>query len=332
MGTGILPPDHPQLLGHDRFLGLAGRQPAGIARRTCSSPSAPASRRRTAAAGSRASPSGSRRRASSTSTSIRTSRVGTTRRPSRRPPMRPSPSRRSPRPTASRRRIAATTGARCATSAKRSSRPAAPTRRRTRSRCCPSGSWPTSDAPSRTRSWSPTSAGTRTASRSSTRSTAPTRSSPPAASRRWASARPQSSAWRLRGPADRPSRWSGTAPSARTRASSRRPSRWGSRPVWVVMNNAAFGTIAGLERKHYGSGYRLRVRGRRSPVLARLRRPRPRLRRGRRARSSGRTSSSRRCETPAASGRPTVIDVPMRNTPVMTPGEWDIERIYQVAR
>ena len=32
------------------------------------------------------------------------------------------------------------------------------------------------------------------------------------------------------------------------------------------------------------------------------------------------------------SGRPTVIDVPMRNTPVMTPGEWDIERIYQVAR
>ena len=31
-------------------------------------------------------------------------------------------------------------------------------------------------------------------------------------------------------------------------------------------------------------------------------------------------------------GRPTVLDVPMRNTPVMTPGEWDIERIYQVAR
>ena len=33
-----------------------------------------------------------------------------------------------------------------------------------------------------------------------------------------------------------------------------------------------------------------------------------------------------------ASGRPTVMDVPMRNTPVMTPGEWDIERIYQVAQ
>jgi acetolactate synthase I/II/III large subunit len=32
------------------------------------------------------------------------------------------------------------------------------------------------------------------------------------------------------------------------------------------------------------------------------------------------------------SKRPTVLDVPMRNTPVMTPGEWDIERIYQVAQ
>jgi acetolactate synthase-1/2/3 large subunit len=33
-----------------------------------------------------------------------------------------------------------------------------------------------------------------------------------------------------------------------------------------------------------------------------------------------------------ASGRPTLLDVPMRNTPVATPGEWDIERIYQVAQ
>ena len=29
----------------------------------------------------------------------------------------------------------------------------------------------------------------------------------------------------------------------------------GIAPVWVVMNNSAFGTIAGLERKHYGTGY-----------------------------------------------------------------------------
>ncbi len=29
----------------------------------------------------------------------------------------------------------------------------------------------------------------------------------------------------------------------------------GIAPIWVVMNNAAFGTIAGLQRKHYGTGY-----------------------------------------------------------------------------
>ena len=29
----------------------------------------------------------------------------------------------------------------------------------------------------------------------------------------------------------------------------------GVAPIWVVMNNAAFGTIAGLQRKHYGTGY-----------------------------------------------------------------------------
>ena len=29
----------------------------------------------------------------------------------------------------------------------------------------------------------------------------------------------------------------------------------GIAPIWVVMNNASFGTIAGLERKHYGTSY-----------------------------------------------------------------------------
>ena len=29
----------------------------------------------------------------------------------------------------------------------------------------------------------------------------------------------------------------------------------GIAPIWLVMNNAAFGTIAGLQRKHYGTGY-----------------------------------------------------------------------------
>jgi len=105
----------------------------------------------------------------------------------------------------------------------------------------------------------------------------------------------------------------------------------GIAPIWLVMNNAAFGTIAGLQRKHYGTGYgcEFEADGRAySPDFAAI------------ARASGADGISiARAEElePAlraalASGRPTVLDVPMRNTPVRTPGEWDIERIYQVAQ
>jgi acetolactate synthase-1/2/3 large subunit len=105
----------------------------------------------------------------------------------------------------------------------------------------------------------------------------------------------------------------------------------GVAPVWLVMNNAAFGTIAGLQRKHYGSGYgcEFAADGRAyTPDFAAI------------ARACGadgiRIESADQLE-PALrealqSGRPAVIDVPMRNTPVATPGEWDIERIYQVAQ
>jgi len=105
----------------------------------------------------------------------------------------------------------------------------------------------------------------------------------------------------------------------------------GIAPVWVVMNNAAFGTIAGLERKHYGSGFgcEFEADGRSySPDFAAI------------ARACGAEGVTiehpDQLETAlrdaCRSRRPTVIDVPMRNTPVMTPGEWDIERIYQVAQ
>jgi acetolactate synthase-1/2/3 large subunit len=105
----------------------------------------------------------------------------------------------------------------------------------------------------------------------------------------------------------------------------------GIAPLWVVMNNAAFGTIAGLERKHYGSGFGCEFEADGapySPDFAAI------------ARACGAEGIRiDRAEDlgPAlraaiGSGRPTVIDVPMRNTPVMTPGEWDIERIYQVAQ
>jgi acetolactate synthase-1/2/3 large subunit len=104
----------------------------------------------------------------------------------------------------------------------------------------------------------------------------------------------------------------------------------GVAPVWVIMNNAAFGTIAGLQRKHYGTGYgcEFEVDGAPySPDFAAL---------ARACAADGVRIERTEDLLPAlrdavASGRPTVIDVPMRNTPVMTPGEWDIERIYHVA-
>ena len=104
----------------------------------------------------------------------------------------------------------------------------------------------------------------------------------------------------------------------------------GVAPVWIVMNNSAFGTIAGLQRKHYGTGFgcEFEADGRAySPDFAAL------------ARACGadgiRVERADQLEPTLRdvlrSGRPTVVDVPMRNTTVMTPGEWDIERIYQVA-
>ena len=41
--------------------------------------------------------------------------------------------------------------------------------------------------------------------------------------------------------------------------------------VWVVMDNAGFGTIAGLESMHYGSDLRMHVRVRGQAVPGRLR-------------------------------------------------------------
>jgi acetolactate synthase-1/2/3 large subunit len=105
----------------------------------------------------------------------------------------------------------------------------------------------------------------------------------------------------------------------------------GAPVTWIVMNNRAFGTIAGLERKHYGSGYGCEFLANGepySPDFAAL------------ARACGAAgvliSDAAQLHDAirdaCASRAPTVLDVPMRNTPVMTPGEWDIERIYQVSR
>ena len=105
----------------------------------------------------------------------------------------------------------------------------------------------------------------------------------------------------------------------------------GVRPIWVVMNNSAFGTIAGLQRKHYGTGYGCEFEVDGSPYTVDF---------AAMARACGaegvsiRTAAELEPALRAAlrSTRPVVLDIPMRNTPVMTSGEWDIERIYQVAQ
>jgi acetolactate synthase-1/2/3 large subunit len=98
--------------------------------------------------------------------------------------------------------------------------------------------------------------------------------------------------------------------------------------IWIVMDNSAFGTIAGLEEMHYGTtfGCVFECDGRPYRVdYAAM------------ARSFGADGVMvTRADDlgPAlgaalASGRPTLIQVPMENAPTPTPGHWDINDIYR---
>ena len=98
--------------------------------------------------------------------------------------------------------------------------------------------------------------------------------------------------------------------------------------VWIVMDNAAFGTIAGLEQTHYGSTfgcvferngapYRVdfaamaRACGARGVMIQSAAELGPALREA------------------LASTLPTVVQVPMENAPTPTPGHWNINDIYR---
>jgi acetolactate synthase-1/2/3 large subunit len=98
--------------------------------------------------------------------------------------------------------------------------------------------------------------------------------------------------------------------------------------VWVVMDNAAFGTIAGLAKAHYGSTfgnlfesegkeYRIayadvaRACGAQGFFVSQADELGPALRQA------------------LASGVPTVVHVPMENVPTPTPGYWNINDIYR---
>lgn len=97
--------------------------------------------------------------------------------------------------------------------------------------------------------------------------------------------------------------------------------------VWVVMNNLAYGTIAGLEKAHFGTtfGTVFRRNGQPySPNFAQV------------AKAYGvdavRVESAAQfkpaLEHALASGKPYLLDVIMENAPVPTTGHWNIMDIY----
>ena len=101
--------------------------------------------------------------------------------------------------------------------------------------------------------------------------------------------------------------------------------------VWVIMNNFAFGTIAGLEKAHYGTTYGtvFEKSGKPySPDYAAI------------AKAYGvdgvKVNSAAEfrpaLERAIGSGKPFVIDVVMQNEPVPTAGHWNIMDIYSPGR
>src|SRR3954463_8410915 len=98
--------------------------------------------------------------------------------------------------------------------------------------------------------------------------------------------------------------------------------------VWLVMDNAAFGTIAGLTNMHYGweFGCLFESEG------ARYRTDFAQMAKGYGAdgiyiRAADELGPA--LAAALASGRPTVIQAPMENAPTPTPGHWDINCIYR---
>ncbi len=99
--------------------------------------------------------------------------------------------------------------------------------------------------------------------------------------------------------------------------------------IWLVMNNNAFGTIAGLQKAHYGLTYGTTFPGKAGepeygPDYAQI------------ARAYGvdgvkiaaAAELKPAIEAAIASGKPTVLDVAMINNPTPTTGHWNILDIY----
>jgi acetolactate synthase-1/2/3 large subunit len=101
--------------------------------------------------------------------------------------------------------------------------------------------------------------------------------------------------------------------------------------VWVIMNNCAFGTIAGLEKAHFGTTYGtvFEKNGRPySPDYAAI--AKAYGVEGVKIQAAGEFKPA--LERAIRSGRPCVIDVLMQNEPVPTAGHWNIMDIYSPGR
>lgn len=98
--------------------------------------------------------------------------------------------------------------------------------------------------------------------------------------------------------------------------------------VWIVMNNNAFGTIAGLEKAHYDTTFGTVFPDENKPDFVAI---------ARAYGAEGIAVNSAAEFKPAlekalACGKPCVINVPMKNNPTPTTGHWNILDIYSPDR
>ena len=99
--------------------------------------------------------------------------------------------------------------------------------------------------------------------------------------------------------------------------------------VWLVMNNNAFGTIAGLQKAHYGLTYGTTFPGSadapaNGPSYSDIAKAYGAV--GLRIASADELLPA--LQSAISSGKPTVLDVPMINNPTPTTGHWNILDIY----
>ena len=98
--------------------------------------------------------------------------------------------------------------------------------------------------------------------------------------------------------------------------------------VWLIMDNAAFGTIAGLEQMHYGTTFGCEFKCGGKPYRVDF------AAMARAWGAHGVMIDSAAALAPALRealdcGRPAVVQVPMENAPTPTPGYWNINDIYR---